>query len=127
MGLRIKLLAVCIGLLFSYFVSRSVRRNTMRPGYAVLWIGISIFLLSVPALEPLYRWLATSVIGIVDARHVIYVVLIGFLLIYVFHLTETISRMADQIQVLLSQLSVLECELDSAGSAAKAFPPGGDE
>jgi hypothetical protein len=118
MGLKIKLLAFCIGLLFFYFVCRSVRRNSMRPAYAVLWIGISLFLLSVSALEPFYRWVATSIIGIVDARHVIYIVLIGFLLIYVFHLTQTISTMADQIQVLVSQLSIVENELSNAITAA---------
>ena len=44
-----------------------------------------------------YRWVASSIIGIVDARHVIYIVLIGFLLVDVFHLTQTISSMADRM------------------------------
>ena len=57
--------------------------------------------------------------GSFDARHVIYIVLIGFLLVYVFHLTQTISRMADQIQVLVSQLSIVEHELASTMTAAK--------
>jgi len=120
MGLRIKLLAFCIGLLFFYFVFRSIRRNNMRPAYAVLWIGISVFLLSVSVLEPFYRWVASSIIGIVDARHVIYIVLIGFLLIYVFHLTQTISRMADQIQMLVSQLSIVEEELGRTKTAPQS-------
>jgi hypothetical protein len=129
MGLRIKLLAFCIGLLFSYFVLRSIRRNSMRPAHAVLWIGISAFLLSISVLEPFYRWVATSIIGIVDARHVIYIVLIGFLLIYVFHLTQTISSMADRIQVLVSQLSIVEAQLDRAAAARlpDAVPPASRE
>jgi hypothetical protein len=119
MGLRIKLLAFCVGLVFFYFVFRSIRANNMRPAYAVLWIAISVFLLSVSVLEPFYRWVANSILGIVDARHVIYIVLIGFLLVYVFHLTQTISRMADQIQVLVSQLSIVEHELGSVMTPAK--------
>jgi len=128
MGLKIKLLAFCVGLLFFYFVIRSIRRNNMPPAYAVLWIGISVFLLSVSVLEPLYRWVANSVIGIVDARHVIYIVLIGFLLIYVFHLTQTISSMADRIQMLVSQLAIVENELGRTTavdeSAATSSPCG---
>jgi hypothetical protein len=110
MGLKIKLLAFLAGLGFFYFVLRSIQRNTMRPAYAVLWTGISVFLLSISVMEPLYQWFAKSAIGIVDARHVIYIVLIGFLLVYVFYLTQKISRMADQIQVLLSQVAILEDE-----------------
>ena len=111
MGLKIKLLAFLVGIGFFFFVLRSIQRNTMRPAYAVLWTGISLFLVSVSVLEPLYQWLAGSVIGIVDARHVIYIVLIGFLLVYVFYLTQKLSRMSDQLQVLLSQLAIVEDEL----------------
>lgn len=111
MGLKIKILAFVIGIGFFLFVLRSIQRNSMRPAYAVLWTGISLFLLSVSVLEPFYRWLASSVIGIVDARHVIYIVLIGFLLVYVLYLTQKLSRMSDLIQVLLSQVAILEDEL----------------
>lgn len=113
MGLKIKILALLVGLGFFFFVLRSIQRNSMRPAYAVLWTLISLFLVSVSLLEPFYQWLAGSVIGIVDARHVIYIVLIGFLLVYVFYLTQKISRMSDQIQVLLSQLAIVEDEIRS--------------
>ena len=100
-----------IGAVFVYFVARSIQKNTMRPAYAVLWSLVAVFLVSVPVFEPFYQWLAGSVIGIVDARHVIYIVLIGFLLVYLFYLTQKISRMSDQIQILLSQLAIVEDEL----------------
>jgi hypothetical protein len=111
MGLKIKLLAFLVGIGFFGFVLRSIRGNSMRPSYAVLWTAVSLFLVSVSVLEPFYRWIAGSVIGIVDARHVIYIGLIGFLLVYVFYLTQKISRMGDQIQVLLSQLAIVEDEV----------------
>ena len=65
----------------------------------------------VSVLEPFYHWLAASVIGIVDARHVIYIGLIGFLLVYIFYLTQKISRMSDQIQIILSELAIVEDEV----------------
>ncbi|MGZ3653830.1 MAG: DUF2304 domain-containing protein [Bdellovibrionota bacterium] len=115
MGLKIKILAFLVGVGFFFFILRSIRGNLMRPSYAVLWTGISLFLVSVSVLEPFYHWIAGSVIGIVDARHVIYIVLIGFLLVYVFYLTQKISRMGDQIQVLLSQLAIVEDEVRRKG------------
>ena len=130
MGLKIKLLAFLLGLLFFGVVLRYVKRNALRPRYAVLWLGMSLFLLSLAALEPFYKWLATSVLGIQDARHIIYIVLIGFLLIYNLYLTAMVSRMSNQIQHLISSLAILESKVTAApaaapGSPAPANPPPG--
>lgn len=110
MGIRIKVLALAIGIGFFLFILRSIQRNTLHPSYAVFWFLIALFMVSVPVLEGFYQWLAGSVIGIVDARHVIYIVLIGFLMVYVFYLTLKLSRLANQVQVLLSQLAIVESE-----------------
>jgi len=107
MGLEIKLIAFLLGLIFLLVVFRNVRRNVFRPAYAVMWIAMSVFLLSVSALEPVYKWLATSVLGIEDARHIIYIALIGFLLVHLFYLTAMASRMSNQIQQLISSLAIL--------------------
>ncbi len=111
MGLKIKLIAFALGLVFFYVVLRNVKRNMFRPSYAVLWLGMSLFLLSIAVLEPLYKWIATSVIGIVDARHIIYIALISFLLVYVFFLTSMVTRMSSQIQQLISTVAILEAKL----------------
>jgi hypothetical protein len=128
MGLKIKLLAFLLGLLFFGVVLRYVKGNALRPRFAVLWLGMSLFLLSLAALEPFYKWLATSVLGIQDARHIIYIVLIGFLLTYNLYLTAMVSRMSNQIQHLISNLAILESKVTAAppsapGSPAPASPP----
>jgi hypothetical protein len=128
MGLKIKLIAFLLGLLFFGVVLRYVKGNALRPRFAVLWLGMSVFLLSLAALEPFYKWLATSVLGIQDARHIIYIVLIGFLLIYNLYLTAMVSRMSNQIQHLISNLAILESKPSSVpppkpGSPASAGPP----
>lgn len=112
MGLKIKLLASLIGLIFFLFILKSIKKNSFRPSYAALWFFISLFLLSISVAEPLYRWIAYSLVGITDARHIIYVALIGFLLIYVFYLTIKISIMNDQIQELISYTAILEKEIN---------------
>lgn len=110
MGLRIKILAFFVGIAFFLFVLRSIKRNGMRPSYAVLWMVMALFLISVPALEPLYQWIAGPVLGIIDARHVIYMALIGFLMVYVFYLTLKICQMSDRIQELISYTAIMETE-----------------
>jgi len=111
MGLKIKLISLLIGLIFVAFILRFIRKSSIRPSYAFLWIMVSLFLISIPILEPWYKFLATGILGLKDARNIIYIGLIGFLLVYVFYLTSLISRMNDQIQVLISFTAILEKKL----------------
>ena len=111
MGVRIILISTVVGLIFFVFILRLIKKNTIRPSYAVLWIGISLFLVSIPVFEFFYKWIAVSLIGLVDARHIIYIALIGFLLIYVFYLTTKMSQMSDRIQELISFTAILENKL----------------
>lgn len=108
MGLKIKLISLLIGLGFFFFIARYSKQNTLKPSYTFLWFLISVFLISIPVVEPFYKWVASSLIGIVDTRHIIYIVLIGFLLVYVFYLTIKISKLTDQIQELISFTAILE-------------------
>ena len=113
MGIKIKILSFIIGLIFFIFILRFVKKNSFRPSYATLWVIFSLFLISIPILEFFYRWIAVSVIGITDARHIIYIALIGFLLIYIFYLTTKISQMSDQIHELISFTAILGNEIKS--------------
>lgn len=108
MGIKIKLIALVIGLVFMLLILRYIRKKSFRPSFSVLWIIISLFLISIPVLEPFYRWVSYSIIGITDARHIIYISLIGFLLIYVFYLSSKITQMSDQIQNLISYTAILK-------------------
>jgi hypothetical protein len=128
MGLETKILAFLLGLVFLALVLRNVKQNTFHPRYAVLWLGMSLFLLSIAALEPFYKWLATSVLGIQDARHIVYSALIGFLFIYNLYLTAMVSRMSNQILHLISSLAILESRVappppSEPGTPASTSPP----
>ena len=111
MGIKIQIISLILGLIFFYFVFRFVKKNTFRPAYACLWILISLFLISIPALESFYRWVAINVIGINDARHIIYAGLIGFMMLYIFYLTIKISEMNDKIQELISHTAIMKRQI----------------
>lgn len=112
MGIKIKLIALIIGLVFLSMIVRYIRKNSFKPAFSVLWILVSLFLISIPLLEPFYKWFSYSVIGIIDARHIIYISLIGFLLVIVFYLSSKITQMSDQIQNLISYMAILEGKID---------------
>jgi hypothetical protein len=108
MGIKIKLVALIIGIIFAFFIFRFIKRNSFRPSYAVLWLSICFLLVSIPIFETFYKWIASNIIGIDDARHIIYIGLIGFLLIFNFYLTIMITKMSDRIHELISFVAVLE-------------------
>lgn len=110
MGIVLKIILGVSGLGFFIFVFLFVKKNSFRPSYAVLWIFISLFLISIPFFESFYSWISYTVLSFADARHLIYMVLIGFLLIYIFYLTTKISRMSDQIQQLISYTAIIKAE-----------------
>ena len=111
MGLKIKIISFAVGAVFFLFIVLAIKRNQIPPLSACLWIAISIFLLSIPILEPFYKWIAVAVVGIDDARHIIYICVIGFLMVCVFGLSLAISRLSDKVQNLISLTAILEHEL----------------
>jgi hypothetical protein len=111
MGIRIQIIALIIGLIFFLSVLRYIKKNSFNPGQSILWILLCIFFISIPLLEQFYKWIATDIIGINDARHIIYIFVIGFLLIYVFYLSSKINKMSDQINNLISYTAILEKEI----------------
>ena len=50
--------------------------------------------------------------GMEDARHVIYIFIILFLLIYSFYLSVKVSQLSDRIQELISFTAILEKKAD---------------
>ena len=114
MGPRVAAFAALVGVVFFVFVVRSVRTSSIRPTFALLWLGIAAFLLSIPVLEPLYKWISVTVVGIEDARHIIYIPLIGFLLVYSFYMTIAFSKLSDRMQAMITHVAILENRLRSS-------------
>ena len=108
MDTKLTLMAVFLGVVFTTIVILSIRSSSMRPTFAWLWLGITAFLLSVPVFESFYKWFASEVIGIDDARTVVYLALLGFLLVYTLYMTLKVSKLSDQIQELISHTAILE-------------------
>lgn len=126
MGFRINIIALSIGLVFFILVLKAIKKNSFRPSYASLWLFMSLFLVTIPLGERFYRWIARSIIGFSDARHLIYIGLIGFLLVYVFYLTKKVSLMNDQIQELISTVAILDHEIEQSqvsGSDDSSYNP----
>jgi hypothetical protein len=111
MEFKQKIVAILIGLFFFVWVLSFVRKRAIRPSAVLLWMMIPAFLLSIPLLEPLYVFISRDLIGFDDSRHIVYIVLIGFLLVYSFYLTIKISKISDYVKTLIKELAILELEV----------------
>ena len=117
MGLKIKLIAFIIGIIFFIMVINQIKKRSLRPSYSFLWFMGSLFLISISVFEPFYRFISRRIIGISDTRHIIYIGLIGFLLVYVFYLTIKVHQISDQVQELISTVAIQQNELESLSAS----------
>lgn len=111
MSINLQLFAFFVGALFLIVIFGMIKRNSLLPSYTALWVGITIFLISIPLMEPLYRWIAHELLGLVTGNDLIYVILIGFLLVYSLYLTSRIVKMNNRIQKLISFTAILENQI----------------
>ncbi len=108
MDLKLKLILLTLSIVFFVIVLIALRKNVLRPSFALLWLLMALVLMTIPLFEEFYRWVACTLVGFNDARHVIYILLIGFLLVYVLLLTIKISQMQKYIHELISCTAVTE-------------------
>lgn len=111
MNIVLKVCILLVALLVIVVVVKSVKKHSLHPSYAVLWIAVGLFLASISLFEGLYAYVARSVFGLYGGDHLIYITLISFLLVYAFYLTTRICQMADRISKLISFTAVLESEV----------------
>ena len=114
MGLKLNIFAFVVGTLLFLVILSSCKRNSLRPSSVLLWSSMPIFLVSIPLLEPFYKWLASALLGMDDARHLIYIVIILFLLTYCFYLSVKISQLSDRIQKLISFTAIMNAKLEDS-------------
>jgi len=103
--------AISVGILFFILLLTTLRKNRFTPGYTVLWLGVGIFLITIPLLDNVYVWLNSRILDSDDAKNIIYVFFIGFLLVYIYYMTSDISKLNDKVQTLNSYIALLEKRL----------------
>ncbi len=105
-----KLFSILLVFLFIIIFIFLLRKRSIRPFYSLLWLFITLLILSVLIFESFFKWVATQ-LGLTDASFLIFVGVIFFLLIYVLHLSIKVSEMSDRIQELISFTSILENQI----------------
>lgn len=111
MNINLKIAIFLASIVIVFTVIKSVKKHSLHPSFAVLWIFIGMFLFSLTIFESFYAYVARSIFGLYGGDHLIYIALIMFLLVYCYYLTTRICQMADRVSKLISFTAILENEL----------------
>jgi hypothetical protein len=119
MDLRTQLGSVFLGLLIWTLVALAVRRARLYPSYAVLWAFLGLLFVLLPLYADLLRWAAGHLFGIIGANHLVYSILFGFLLVYLFYMTQKICQLTNRVERVIVTLAMLEAQ-SKAGATVDA-------
>ncbi len=114
MDFRIQLAVITLGVAVLLSVALAVRNAKLYPSYTALWAALGGLLVLLPLYAGMLRWLATDVFGIVGANHLIYASLFGFILLYIFYLTQKICQLTNQVERVIVALAILEKQFKDA-------------
>jgi len=109
MNLNLQVLSFILGIFFFLIILYNIRTKKLSPSYSVLWIILSLLLILIPIFQALFIKIARF-FG-VYAENLVYILLIGFLLIYVLYITSKVVRLNNQVKELISNSAILEDEL----------------
>lgn len=112
MGIQIQLSAFILGLMFLVWVMNALKHGKIKASYAFLWLLMCAYFMTIPMSSSLYKWISLNVVGMEEPNHFIYVVVMVFLLVYIFHLTTKITQLKDQVQALITHLAILRKDFD---------------
>ncbi len=106
----LEIIALSTGLMLISFVISAVRRSSLNPRYAILWLGAAVVLIALSVYRPLLDYLAGA-IGISYPPSLLFLVAFIFLLFIVLHYSLVLSSHRDSIRRLAQSVAMLEQEL----------------
>jgi hypothetical protein len=125
MSWRAQLLVMAIVLFSLLFILRLVRQRKLKGKYALLWVGVGLFLLAfaiVPdVLVPIADW-----VGIAYEPAVFFLAAIAFLFLMVVHFSFELSRTEERTRILAEEIALLKARVE-ADEAPDEDGPSTDE
>lgn len=106
----LEIIALSMGLLLMLFVISAMRRSSLNPRYAILWLGAGFVLIALSIYRPLLDYVAGA-IGISYPPSLLFLVAFVFLLFIVLHYSLVLSSHRDSIRRLAQTIALLEQEL----------------
>ena len=117
----LEIVALSLGLTLMAFVISAVRRSSLNPRYAILWLGAGFVLIALSVYRPLLDYIARS-IGISYPPSLLFLVAFVFLLFIVLHYSLVLSSHRDSIRRLAQTVAMLEQEIRDRDDSPNGRP-----
>ncbi|MBC2693746.1 MAG: DUF2304 domain-containing protein [Desulfobacteraceae bacterium] len=120
MLLRQKIAMIIICIVISIVILNLVRRRKLREEYSWLWLltSTSLFIMVIK-----YNWLlaVTKAIGAVLPTTALFIGALIFLMILSVQFSVRISRLTDQLKILVQENALLSDKIDKIGSETQVY------
>ena len=121
MSTRAQLLVMAIVAFSLFFILRLVRRRQLQGKYALLWVGVGLFL-GLFALFPDVLVPIADAVGIAYEPAVFFLAAIAFLFLMVVHFSFELSRNEERTRTLAEEIALLKARLDKSDPPADRTP-----
>ncbi len=108
---RIQIIAIAASLLFLIYIGWLIIRGKLREEYAIVWIVCTAILI----LFSFWRdgiTIFSQILGIIDPPNMVFTGAIFAILIYLLHLSVTVSRLQEQNKILAQEIALLKEKAD---------------
>ena len=104
---KIQIIAIIVSLLFLLYISKLILKRKLREEYAIIWI------LSTSILILFSFWrnglqVFAELLGVIEAPNLVFTGAIFAILIYLLHLSVTVSKLQKQNKTLAQKLAMKE-------------------
>ena len=107
MSLVLRIFLIVVSFISIVYVIRKIRKAKLRIDYSLFWIIVSL-LIMVLALFPELAIKLASLMGVMSAVNLIYLVMIFILLLHNFTMTVKISSLESKINNLTEEIAIRE-------------------
>ena len=121
MSTRAQLLVMAIVAFSLFFILRLVRRRKLQGKYALLWVGVGLFL-GLFALFPDVLVPISDAVGIEYEPAVFFLAAIAFLFLMVVHFSFELSRNEERTRTLAEEVALLKARLDKTDPPTDRTP-----
>ena len=110
--MRLTILTGFTGLLLFAVIIELLRRRQLREKYAILWLGVALFVLPLAAFPRLFDGAART-LGVVSGISLVLFLGFVFLLLVSVHLSWEVSRLEEETRTLAEDVALLRAESEA--------------
>lgn len=108
---RIQIIAICISLAFISYIAWLIVKGKLREEYAIVWVFCTALLITFSFWRNGLDVMA-NLMGVYSPPNLVFTALIFAIMIYLLHLSVTVSKLTDSNKILAQQIALLKQQLE---------------